>query len=61
MAGLLYSSSSSQYNWLKAYAGQTITVEVAPCNWNEKTSYRGCVLAVVNEDGSKIYNTLNFN
>ena len=58
---LLYCSKSDQYSWLKAYAGQTVTVEVAPCNWNEKTSYRGCVLAVVNEDGSKVYNTLNFN
>ena len=58
---LLYCSSSSQYSWLKAYAGQTVTIEVAPCNWNEKTSYRGCVLAVVNEDGTKVYNTLNFN
>ena len=57
---LLYSSSASQYNWLKAYDGKTITVEVAPCNWNSKTTYRGCVLAVVLEDGSKIYNTLNF-
>ena len=57
---LLYCSSSSQYSWLKTYAGQTVTLEVAPCNWNEKTSYRGCVLALVLEDGSKIYNTLNF-
>ncbi len=58
---LLYCSSASQYNWLKAYNGQTVVVEVAPCNWNEKTSYRGCVLAVVNADGSKVYNELNFN
>ena len=58
---LLYCSSASQYNWLKAYNGQEITVEVAPCNWNDKTNYRGCVLAVVNDDGSKVYNTLNFN
>ena len=57
---LLYCSSSSQYSWLKTYAGQTVTIEIAPCNWNEKTSYRGCVLAVVLEDGSKIYNKLNF-
>ena len=57
---LLYCSSSSQYSWLKAYAGQTVTLEVAPCNWNEKTSYRGCVLAVVLEDGTKVLNTLNF-
>ena len=57
---LLYCSSANQYNWLKAYAGQTVTVEVAPCNWNSKGSYRGCVLAVVNEDGSKVCNELNF-
>lgn len=58
----LYCSSASQYNWLKAFAGQEITMEIAPCNWNDKKdSYRGCVLAVVNEDGTKVLNTLNFN
>ena len=57
----LYCSSASQYNWLKAYAGQEVTLEIAPCNWNDKKdSYRGCVLAVVNEDGTKVLNTLNF-
>ena len=56
----LYCSSAKQYNWLKDFDGQTITVEIAPCNWNDKKdNYRGCVLAVVTEDG-KIYNTLNF-
>ncbi len=55
----LYSSSASQYNWLKAYAGQEVTVEVAPCNWNDKKFYKGCVLAVRTEDG-KVCNTLNF-
>ena len=57
---LLYTSSGNQYSWLKDYVGQTITIEVAPCNWNEKTTYRGCVLAVVLEDGTKILNELNF-
>ena len=57
---LLYCSGSSQYSWLKAYAGQTVTLEVAPCNWNAKKPYRGCVLALVLEDGSKIYNEYNF-
>ena len=57
---LLYSSSAKQYSWLNAYEGQEITVEVAPCNWNDKKDcYRGCVLAVVTEDG-KICNELNF-
>lgn len=55
----LYSSSANQYNWLKAYAGQEITVEVVPCNWNGKNNYAGCVLSVITEDG-KIFNTLNF-
>ncbi|MBQ3203293.1 MAG: hypothetical protein IJB36_06610 [Clostridia bacterium] len=56
----LYSSSANQYSWLKAYAGQEITVEIAPCNWNSKNYYAGCVLAVINADGSKTYNELNF-
>ncbi len=56
----LYSSSANQYSWLKAYAGQEVTVEVAPCNWNDKTNgYRGCVLSVITEDG-KVFNELNF-
>lgn len=56
----LYCSSANQYNWLKAYEGQEVTLEIAPCNWNSKTYYAGCVLAVVNADGSKVVNTLNF-
>lgn len=56
----LYCSSASQYNWLKAYAGQEITVEIVPCNWNGKKFWAGCVIAVVTEDG-KILNELNFN
>ena len=56
----LYCSSANQYNWLKAYAGQEVTLEIAPCNWNSKSYYAGCVLAVVLEDGTKVYNTLNF-
>ena len=55
----LYCSNASQYNWLKAFAGQEVTVEVAACNWNDKSYYTGCVLAVVTEDG-KICNELNF-
>ena len=56
----LYCSSANQYNWLKAYAGQEITVEIAPCNWNSKNYYAGCVLAVRNADGTKTLNELNF-
>lgn len=56
----LYCSSAKQYNWLKAFAGQEVTVEVAACNWNSKNYYTGCVLAVRNADGTKTYNELNF-
>ena len=55
----LYSSSANQYNWLKEYAGEEITVEIVPCNWNGKTYYAGCVIAVRTDDG-KICNELNF-
>ncbi len=55
----LYCSSANQYNWLKAFAGQEVTVEVAACNWNDKTYYTGCVLSVITENG-KVFNELNF-
>lgn len=57
----LYCSSAKQYQWLQAYAGQTITMELAPCNWSSKNTYPACVLAVILEDGTKVLNTLNFN
>lgn len=57
----LYCSSAKQYQWLQEYAGQTVTLELAPCNWSSKEVYPACVLAVVLEDGTKIVNTLNFN
>ena len=56
----LYGSGSGQYSFLKQFAGQQITVEIAPCNWNDKNYYTGCVLAVVLEDGTRIVNSLNF-
>jgi hypothetical protein len=56
----LYSSSASQFGFLMDYAGQEITVEIAACNWNDKNYWRGCVLAVVHADGTRTYNTLNF-
>ena len=58
--GLYSSNAASQFAFLMDYKGQQITVEIAPCNWNDKNYWRGCVLAVVHEDGSKTYNTLNF-
>jgi len=55
----LYCSSAAQYAWLQAFAGQEVTMEIAACNWNDKNYWRGCVLAVLTEDG-KVMNTLNF-
>ena len=55
----LYCSSANQYGFLKQFAGQEITIEMAACNWNNKSYYTGCVLSVITEDG-KILNTLNF-
>ena len=55
----LYSSSANQYEFLKPFNGQVVTVEIAPCNWNSKTYYAACVLAVYVPDG-KIINSLNF-
>ena len=55
----LYSSSANQYSWLKQFAGEEITVEIVPCNWNGKSYYAGCVIAVRTADG-KVLNELNF-
>ncbi len=56
----LYCSGAGQYSFLKQFAGQEVTMEIAPCNWNNKKYYVGCVLAVYTEDG-KVLNELNFN
>ena len=55
----LYCSSANQYNWLKAFSGEEITVEIIPCNWNGKSYWAACVIAVRTADG-KVYNELNF-
>lgn len=55
----LYCSSADQYGFLKQYAGQQVTLELAMCNWNSKSYYTGCVISVT-KDGVKTNNTLNF-
>ncbi len=55
----LYCSGAGQYSFLKQFAGQEVTLEIAPCNWNDKNYYAGCVLAVRTAEG-KILNELNF-
>jgi len=56
----LYASGAAQYEFLRQFDGKEVTLEVAACNWNDKTFWRGCVLAVVLEDGTRVVNTLNF-
>ena len=55
----LYCSSANQYSWLKQFNGQEVTLEIAACNWNDKSFWAGCALAAYTDDG-KILNTLNF-
>ncbi len=55
----LYCSGAGQYSFLNQFIGQEVTLEVAACNWNNKTYYAGCVLSVITEDG-KVVNSLNF-
>lgn len=55
----LYSSSANQYPFLLELGGQEVTIEIAPCNWNDKSGYAGCVLAVETQDGW-VLNTWNF-
>ena len=50
---MLYTGNTDQYSWLKAYDGQTITVELALCNWNNR-GIKGCVLAVYTNDGKTL-------
>ena len=52
-------NATSQYAFLSAFDGQEVTVEIAACNWNNKTYWTACVLAVRTADG-KVLNTLNF-
>lgn len=56
----LYCSSANQYSFLKQFDGQTVTVEIAACNWNDKSYYTGCVLSVTDSEGNTLYNELNF-
>ena len=55
----LYCSGAKQYSFLSQFFDKEVTLELAACNWNNKSFWAGCVLAVHTEDG-KILNTLNF-
>ena len=56
---MLYAGGKDQYKWLTPYLDQTVTIELAVCDWNAKGN-KGCVLSITTEDGTQIFNTLNF-
>lgn len=63
----LYSSSGNQYAWLDQFlndgqdtSDEDLTIEVALCNWNSKSYFRGCVLSVTDKDGNQVFNTYNY-
>ena len=55
-----YCSGVGQYSFLDAYKGQEVTLEIALCNWNAKTYWTGCAIAIRLADGTKILNPLYF-
>lgn len=57
---LLYTSSGSQYNFLlENVRDQYIEMEVALCDWNNKSTHRACILSII-VNGEKLVNNLNF-
>lgn len=42
----LYMSGAGDYSWLEDFYGQEVEMEIAACNWNNKTYWRGCILAI---------------
>ncbi len=54
--GVYCSNAATQYGWLSEYDGDTVTMEVAPCNWNSKSYYRFAILSITDAGGNKIVN-----
>ena len=57
---LYCNNGQSQYGWVADYIGETIDVEIAPCQWNTRTPYACCILSVTDSEGNTVYNELNF-
>lgn len=55
----LYAGGKNDYAWLTPYVGQTLTIELAVCDWNKKGN-KGCVLSITLADGTQIFHTTNF-
>lgn len=60
---LYCTNAAGQYQWIKSYVDDTKTyaMEVAVCNWNNKSKYKACLLSITDSNGNKVMNTLNFN
>ncbi len=57
----LYCSSANQYNWLSnSFSSDCVlTLDIAPCNWNSKKFWAGCVLSA--SDGTtRVDNIFNY-
>ena len=55
----LYCENAGQYAFLNAFANETVTLELALCDWNG-SGWKGCVISATGADGNKVINTLNF-
>ncbi|MBR3878511.1 MAG: OB-fold nucleic acid binding domain-containing protein, partial [Clostridia bacterium] len=55
---MLY-AGGKEYNWLADYVGQTLTIELAVCDWNAKGN-KGCILSITTADGTQIFNDYKF-
>ena len=55
----LYMSGAGQYSCFKDYYNKVLTFEVIPTNWNDKSFWAFCIIAIVTEDG-KVMNSSNW-
>lgn len=60
---LYCTNAAGQYQWINPYVDdtKTYTMEVAVCNWNNKSKYKACLLSITDSNGNKVMNKLNFN
>ncbi len=55
----LYCANSGQYSFLEPFKDQVVKLEIAMCNWNDKSYYTACIISAT-LNGEKIINQLNF-
>ena len=55
----LYMSGAGQYSCFEEYYNQVLTFEIIPTNWNDKSYWTFCIIAIITEDG-KVMNSSNW-